>query len=141
MACEYRDLYRWRLFGKSRPRRLGGDLRFPQFPVCAIGVDHRLALGDVVAAVQLKAPAVEHGRQVIDIGIVAGEIKIDHPDVTADKQHIVGKIVGMDHAAGQVFGPAGNDFFQRGIDQRFQSVLDRVGVMDGFGERPPALGA
>jgi hypothetical protein len=52
-------------------------LRLLSARFCRIGRDQAPSLGDVVAAVDLETPRVEHHGQIVGVEIVAGEIEID----------------------------------------------------------------
>ena len=87
--------------GRRSPPRVSGRCR-------AIGGDQRLALGDVVGAVSFEAPAVQHHRQVIGIACRCRRNRNrSAPNLVLHEQHIVGKQIGMDDAAGQVARPVG----------------------------------
>ena len=85
--------------GTARENRQGFDFLHRQFAMLTIGRQKTLSLGDVVGAILFEAPGIEHHRDVIGEGIVAGEIEVDQPgDFSTDEQNIVRKEIGMDDA-------------------------------------------
>ena len=74
--------------------------------------------------IDLEAPGVEADGDVVDERIGAGEIKVDQPgQPVAEKEHIVGKQIGVDDALRQALRPGAFERVQFGRDQAFEIAL------------------
>ena len=77
-----------------------------QRPLARIALQQRAPLGDVEGVIGLEAPGVEADRQIVGERVGAGEIEIDQSrQPVIEKKHVVGKQVGVDHAAREVARP------------------------------------
>src|SRR5262245_14793014 len=98
--------------------------------------------------VALEAPGVKRNRNVIDQGIVAGEIKVDQAGkLIAQEENIVGKEIGMDHARGQVGRPMAGEMLEFLLDGGAQTWRNLIGMLLEAGvkrmpaRRPKRIGA
>src|SRR6185295_16307486 len=96
--------------------------------------------GHVVGMLDLETPSIETNRDVIGERVRAGEIIVDQArELVAQKEHVVGKEIGMNDALRQISRPR---FFEKGeflLEKILQVALDFVGAFAAaFVEWPPA---
>src|ERR1700730_12773851 len=88
----------------------------------------------------LKAPRVEADGDIVGKRIGACEIEVDQArQLVAEKEHVVGKKIGVDHALRTVARPAGLAMVKLARDDTAEVALDAVGELaDRPVEMPPA---
>src|SRR6478672_3248284 len=93
--------------GTAGKRRQCGNLVCRERPHALIGLEKGPRLGDVEARVGLKAPGVEADGDVVSEHVGAGEVEVVfNGTAITEKEHVVGKEVGVDHALRQVLRPS-----------------------------------
>src|SRR5262245_41626629 len=95
-----------------------------------VSLQQGLSLGHVEGMVALETPGIERDGNVIDQGVVAGEIKVDQAgELIAEKEDIVGKKIGVDHALGQVRRPMAGEVLELALDGGAQAWRYFIGVV------------
>ncbi len=125
----------------ARQQRQRVLLGLGQWALAAIAAEKGARLGDVERTIALETPGIEADRDVVGEHVVAGKGEIDDAgNLIAEKEHIVGKQVGVDHALRQILWPdIAFEIIELGADEGAQSVLQGIGAGCGrIEQRPPA---
>ena len=103
-------------------------MRHFAFP--AVGIEECARLGDVERIIALEAPGVEADRDVVGEHVVAGKGEIDDAgEPLAEKENIVRKQIGVNHAIWQIHRPnAAFEMIELSRDELAQTVLQFVGA-------------